>query len=436
MLCCEREIKDYLIRNSLWTFGLKFTNMLLVFGTSFLLAKFIGAKDYGIYAYVISWTQILAIFSVLGLNTLLVREVSRYLAVNDLNRLKGLIRWAKQVWILSSITFSMGFALILMKYLVRHVDSDVKNTLWVGILLIPALSLSLLLQGGLQGAGKIIEAQIPQFFVLPIMFLLLLICVYITFKLDSIIVVILRIIAVGASLIIAFHLFKKYLYNPKLSSITPVYERKLWIKSAFSLLFVNASGILSQKLPVVLVGWLVGAKAAGIFDIALKVSILVNFTQLILSWPFSPVIATLYAQSKIKDLQRLITKVWALGSFGSILVGVIYFIFGKHILSAFGFEFSSGSDVLLILTLSQIFNVLMGPALLLLNMSGFETETAKNVAISFLTNLLLGYVFTQKIGIMGTALSTLVSVIILSLFMWRTAITKLKINTCPLIFWV
>ncbi len=394
-----------------------------------------GAKEYGIYAYAVSLAQLLTVPAVFGLNTLLVREVSRYLALGDAARLKGLLLWARRVLLVSSVGIAILFVLALW---LREgvVSNDTTKALAGSALLIPILSFLLLWQGGLQGLGRVVEAQIPQFFVLPGIFLLLSVLAYMLIGLSGAMAVGLRIIAGGISLFVSFLLFKKYLPYSMFVGIVPLYEYKSWMRSAIPLLFVGTGGLLNQKMSIVMVGSIVGAEAAGIFDVAMKASILVNFTQLVLSWPFSPAAASLHARSESKELQRLVTRVWVMGMTGSIFIVFVYLIFGEQILFAFGEEFSKGFYILVVLALSQMISVIFGPVVPLLNMSGLEIEAAKGVAIGFFVNVLAGYFLTMIMGAIGTALALQFSLFVSSAFLWYSAIRDLGINTCPLFFWV
>ena len=60
------------------TFAFKVVSIVLAFGTSLLLVRLLGAKEYGVYTYAVFWASLLSVPAVIGLDTLFVREVAQY----------------------------------------------------------------------------------------------------------------------------------------------------------------------------------------------------------------------------------------------------------------------------------------------------------------------------------------------------------------------
>jgi len=397
----------HMIQGTVGSSVLKVVNTLLIFGTSLLLARLLGAEEYGVYAYAISWASLLSVPAVMGLNTLLVREVAKYKALEDWGSLRGILRWSDRVVLLTSIGIAAIFSLIGW-FLRGKFSLEVRTAFWIAMGLVPLLSFLLLRQGGLQGLGHVVEAQVPQLFLLPVTFLVLTVGVYFAFGLSGAVAVGLRLIAGLVAAIAAVFLLRKYLPEP-VTGVPPFYRQREWLRSALPLLFVGAAGIINQRISTVMVGAMLGPEAAGIFDVALKGSSLVSFALMAVNMPLAPAVAELYAQGEKERLQRLVTKSARVALLGSLPVALVMILFGREVLSIFGKDFIGGSSVLAILSAGQLINVAMGSVALLLNMTGYEEDTAKGVGVAALANAVLNAALIPLLGINGAAAASAVS---------------------------
>jgi len=400
-------LKAHMVRGTVGSFALKVVNTVLAFGTSLLLARLLGAKEYGVYAYAISWAQLLAVPAVTGLNTLLMREVAKYKALEDWGSLRGILRWSDRVVLLTSIGIAAVFSLIVW-FLQGKFSPEVRSALWIAMGLVPLLSFLLLRQGGLQGLGHVVEAQVPQFFLLPATFLVLTVGVYFSFGLSGAVAAGIRLIAGLVAVLAALFLLRKYLPEP-VTGVPPLYRRREWLRSALPLLFVGAAGIINQRISTVMAGAMLGPEAAGIFNVALKASSLVSFALMAVNMPLAPAVAELYAKGKKERLQRLVTKSARVALLGSLPVALVMILFGREVLSIFGKDFIGGSSVLAILSAGQLINVAMGSVALLLNMTVYEEDTAKGIGIAALANVVLNAALVPLLGINGAAVAGAVS---------------------------
>jgi len=403
----QGTLKAHMVRGTVGTFALKVLNTVLAFGTSLLLARLLGAREYGVYAYAISWASLLSVPAVMGLNTLLVREVARYKALEDWGALRGILRWSDRVVLLTSIGIAVTFALIVW-FLQGKFPPDARTALWIAMALVPLLSFLFLRQGGLQGLGYVIEAQIPQLFLLPATFLVWTVGIYFAFGLSGSAAVGLRLIAGLVAVLTAFFLLRKRMPEP-VTEATPLYRQREWFRSALPLLFVGTAGIMNQRISTIMVGAMLGPEATGVFDIALKGTVLVSSALMAVNMPLAPAVAELYAAGEKERLQRLVTKSARVALLGSLPVALGMVLFGRWVLLIFGREFTGGSVVLAILSAGQVVKVGMGPAALLLNMTGHERHTARAVGLTALLNAGLNFAFIPHWGVNGAAAASAIS---------------------------
>ena len=108
----RRGLKSYLVTESVGALALKVGNTALVLTSGILLARILGAKGFGIYAYSMALIQLISMPIVMGFPHLIVRNVAAYHAGKDFSRLRGLLTRANQ--------FVLGLAFFFRRYFCRN----------------------------------------------------------------------------------------------------------------------------------------------------------------------------------------------------------------------------------------------------------------------------------------------------------------------------
>ena len=91
------SLRSRLTKGAAGTFGLNVAGTGLSFIASVLLARLLGAKDFGTYAYAMTWVGFLSFLTVLGFDKLLIRNVATYQTTSSWGLMRGLIRLANQL---------------------------------------------------------------------------------------------------------------------------------------------------------------------------------------------------------------------------------------------------------------------------------------------------------------------------------------------------
>jgi len=423
----DKTIYNMIRKSSIGTSVLRIFNIILVFGINFFLAKLIGAKEYGIYAYTISWASIWSMISLFGLHLLVVREVPIYKTKKEWHALKELLWWSIKFIFFSSIIIALLGSLIL--FLTSKKEFSV--AIWFGMLLIPILSFIYLLQGMLRGLGSIIKAQIPQFFILPFFFLLMVLIFSQLNKLSGIFAIKLYIISAILGLLTAIYLLKNtlsknYPFN-NLIFVSKSANYRNWIKSAFPLFISSTGQIINQRVSTVILGSLLGAKEAGIFDITFRIANFINFPLMVVNMPLAPIIAKFYAENEYNQLQNIITKSARVTFSFSLILTLVFILFGKELFLLIGKDFSLGYSVFVILSIGFLINVATGSVMLLLNMTKYEFFVAKVIVISSLINLILNFILIPKFHIIGAAIANIIATILWNVLLAIGVYKKLSI---------
>jgi O-antigen/teichoic acid export membrane protein len=422
-----KNMKERLIRGMASTLMLKVVGMGLLFVANILLARGMGPAGYGIFEYALSWALALGTLAGLGIHQMVVREIGIYSEHDQISRLKGLLRWSNK-------TVSIGSLVVLSaSFYITHViisDRSIFLAVNLAILSIPLSALTELKQGIVRGFGCVSTWFIPMGFVRPFIFMLLLAGWSVTqYDLTPFISLYMFIFATLFALISAQLLVTK-VTPEKLSPVSIQYCNKKWLKSATYFMSLGTIYIINSRADLIMVGSMLGMQEAGIYAGAVRFSLLLGFVLFAVNASLGPVISRLWAKGSRGELQFILTKSARISTLLVIPAAIICCFFGKWILAlTLGEQFAAGSNVLLILSISQLINTAMGSVGLLMNMTGNEKSSAIAGAISVITNISLNMIFIPMFGMIGAAITTMTSVLLTNILLLFLSQSKLHFDT-------
>jgi O-antigen/teichoic acid export membrane protein len=380
---------------------------ILAFPTAVLLARFLGAEEYGKYAYALAWASLLVRPAVLGMDTYLVAVVARYNARADWGRLRAVLRWARRrVLYVASVV-----SILALTVAVLFVPSELRIPLCIALTLIPVTALTTVRQGALQGFGHVTAAFIPERLLFPSLFLLLVSTVGFSsaLKMDAVAAVVMNVIsacvafAVGATLL--------HRRTPRaVKDAIPIEERSQWTGAALSVTLFGLVGVGGNYVGVLLLGSLGNPDDAAIFQVASRVTDIIGFALAAINAPLAPMVARLYELGDGARLQHVTTRA-AQACFVLALVMSVGLLLGRgFIMDLFGAGFEEGTDVLVILTVSQLIHAAMGPVGILLLMTRHEGKASLVGLVGFLVNIGVSAALIPALGAAGAAVGSAASV--------------------------
>jgi O-antigen/teichoic acid export membrane protein len=213
----------------------------------------------------------------------------------------------------------------------------------------------------------------------------------------------------------------------------PEYATREWLSVAASLIVISASQVvLSQHADVVIVGLLVTRSDAALYGVCSQLSGLVGFASSAVLFIATPTIAELFAQKRMDELRKMVRSVAGIGLLGALpgVLGLI--VAGNLLLSFYGRSFGAAYPVLVVLTVSQLFiSAFGGLGGFIMIMTGQHVVAARIIAGTAVLNIAATLLLTPVLGIMGTAIATLIATlvrsVILATYIWRT----LRISMLP-----
>lgn len=402
------------------------SNLLL----AIVLARFLGANEYGIYAFVYASVTLAAIPVQFGLPSLVVRETAKFASLGLWGSIRGLWRWSNQIiFLTSAVLLGVGAVVIFVAYGDAS-HAKLLTFIWGG-LLIPLIGFESLRGSSLRGLGKVVQGLLPDRVIRPSLLIVIASIAYLVFgvKLRSYTAMALHVVAAGMAFAVGVYLLRRDNIYRKVREHVAEFTAKKWIWSAVPLGLVAAVTQINTKIDIVMLGMYVDPTQVGIYRVASVGATAVGLGYNALGIVSMPYFSRLHNQNRTGELQRLATNVARAGVVLATPVLLGFLFFGKEILSLlFGNKYAGAYEVLAVLSVVQFINLSYGKLGTLLNMCGHEKETLVIMCISAVANVAMNALLIPSYGMMGAALSTGMSYIIWKSMLWYTVRKKLSMD--------
>ncbi len=382
----------------------------------FLLARGLGAAEYGRYGYALSILNILLVGVNLGFPTVVMRDVGRALVEGTWDRVKGLRRFTA-LWMVG-----VGGLLSLTLSLLARSLPDPHGRLEALAILSPFLmvaSLEMLQMFTLKALKRIVLASFPFTGTFYALFLLILFTLH-RLSLPRVALVFIGSYLLGISV---FQMALRRSFPPDYRSAPPRYAFRAWFASALPLFLAGSLFTLNTQVDMVMLGWFRGNTEVGIYRLALRLAGFISFPLFVANASIAPRIVQHHITGEMDRLARWIRHLIRLAFLGALLIYGSLALFGGWALGLAGEAYRQGYGVLLLLGVGQLVNVGAGSVGWVLQMTHRERDTAIGVGIALITNVLLNALLTPRLGYVGTAIATALSLacwnLTLSWFVWR-----------------
>jgi len=400
-------LQKLILRASSGALGVKIVGAGLTFLMQIVLTRTLGTEQYGIYIYALTWAQLVALVGASGFPTASVRFVSEYQGQQSYALLNGFLRFSRRLALILSLALggAMGATAAWL-----YAPSAVLYTFWVAALL-PVVQSTM--------AVRLAEIRGMQHIVIAL-------------TVDKIVRPVIVIVTVGGAVwlgqvILSYEAIGMYVGGTAISAILAIWigykvlpkdlwtaghdkKNSRWFAAARDMVLIAGFNLVLLRADTIMVGSLIGTTEAGLYSVASRISGLMVFTLVAVNSSIGPIIADRYAKKEYGELRSTVTfgaRIVFACSFGA---AIFLFVTGEWILSLFGSAYTESYWIMGALVIGQIANAWAGPAMLALNMTGFESVSAYiQIGVAVL-NLVLNAGFILLFGAIGAAIATGISI--------------------------
>ncbi len=422
-------------RMAVSTFVVRVAGAALAYVSQIVLARLMGAHDYGIYS--VAWTLVivLGVMACGGFSSSANRFVPQYLQKGDLDGLRGFLRSSRQMALL--IGALMAVAGIGAVHLLRPlIDPNYVQPVTVVLLALPFFAFGLVQDGIARSYDWASLAMLPTYIWRPLAILLLLVLVAAAgVRTDALTT---AFAAVAATMLIAvyqyFHLRRRLV--PQIPSGPRRVELGFWLAVSLPMLLVDGFLQLITSADVIMVSFFRDPGEVAVYFAASKTLALVHFVYFAVRAASAHRFSS-YSHNGDRDgLAEYVRRATHWTFWPSLAAGALLLLAAPLLLRLFGSDFVSGYELIALLMVGVLARASVGPADALLTMTGNQKSCAGIYAATFLLNILFNLALIPRFGLAGAAIATSCAILFEATCLAVTAKRKLNITTfvLPMIF--
>ncbi len=380
-----------------------------------VLARFAGAEFLGIFSLASSVTRIGEVFGIAGMNSGVMRFVSRLDKQTEIDEIIQRI--------LSGLKLGLMFGIVIMILQIAFADwlafevfngsELLKTVIIISAISLPFSTIMTISAFATQGYKLLKYKVIVLNIIRPS---IMLVCVLISisfFTKEASIKYPLLISAVFSSF--AAVIFLRKLTKLKMSQIFSGGIDKELLRFSYPLMFVTILGTFLHWMDIIMLGYFTDTTTVGLYHPAARTAGLLRTVLLAFMGIFAPMMSEYHRQGYIGEMGKLykLTVRWIISL--SLPLAIILILYSKKIMLLFGVNYLSASNALIVLTSAAFLQTIFGSGGQTLTMSGFTKINLVNSIIVVLINISLNIIWIPQFGIVGAASATFTSFLLLGL---------------------
>jgi O-antigen/teichoic acid export membrane protein len=409
-----------LIRGSGFIFVCRVTGGALTLITQILLARWMGASELGIYVLAFSWCVLLANLASVGIPNAAMRFVGYGLVNDQPGYIRGFARTGLKIVLISSLCVVVFGRAALFLY---GSDSVQFAPLSMALFAVPFYAVMTFLVSLAAAHAWYAAGFLPDNVLRPAIFLCAIFAIWVvgsdltaTAAMQWHLLTI-ALLTIGVAVVVGRAMRQSH------GTSKTILDTRTWVRTSGPLLVVGFFNNYFPELTIILVGLFVPSDELAVYAVGFRVALIIRFGLQAIYAYVGPEVSALLAKEDTQGLQRMVNRSARLGLAGTLAGAVILLVLGKHILGLFGPEFVAAYWVMIIVSLSQVAQGAVGPAVRLLTISGHEKQCMVVFGVSGLLTAVLIMLLVPAYGITGAAISASTGIIIWS-FWFRSLVAR------------
>lgn len=382
--------------------------------TALVLARVLGAEQYGLYNIGVSVAFVFSGVADLGLAS----SMERFLAVQrrkgEAESVRGTIQVGMTVTTVSSVLIAIGVALFAEQIAENVFDNTQLTVLFqIVALTIPILALTNVLSAVSRGFKRMDHSAFAYDFIQPLVRLLLILALAL-FGLDALTATIIFGASYVAALGVLVYLVPSQL-EAKSERQPAVRETGALMRFGFPFWFTSILTKLKSNIQELLLGVFNTVTNVGVFSLVGSANLIGRIATLSIATSSRPVIAELFEDEDLAGIGAVYktTTRWTLTL--NLPIFLVMIAFPEAVLRIFGDSFVVGASALVILASAELINAATGTCGAIIDMSGRGLMKVINKGI--MVALLIGanLALIPPLGLQGAALAVLVGAVAINL---------------------
>jgi len=378
------------------------------FVVAVLLARILGADQFGQYTLALATTALVASIGKVGMDSAVVRFVAVFSGNKDEAGIWGVLQIALALALCASILLGLGLYFLAETIALRiYHEPQLASLLRLGVVMVPIAVLNDILIGASRGFKRMHFPVLAQDIVHLLVRLALIGALAFT-GLNAYLAILTYGIADLVSVVILF-----YLLNGVFPWKRPLQTARRELRNILSFsvpLFLSEMlKTFRSDIQTILLGATYAVASVGVFTVASKINMISRISSFSLMASAEPAFAELHAKEDRGQMLHLYraTSRWMFAlNFPVVLITIL---FAEPLLAIFGESFVSGSFALILLSLSTLVTVSTGLAGTVIEMAGYTRLKLINSVTQLALFVITSALFIPRWGVIGAATAALLS---------------------------
>ncbi len=403
--------------NAIGVFAVRAASAALLFVSQIVIARWMGAAEYGLF--VTAWTCVLVLGGVvpLGFNTAMLRLAPQYFANKNYGAFHGGWIGGRRV-ATASATVVMLLGLAAVWFVETEGSAALALPLALAFLCLPLYTRTDVQDGVGRGQNWTMDSIVPPFVVRPLALLAMIGIAYVAGSPATAVTgMVLAFFSIVAANVLQTTLLKRRI-RENVPDAAPIYDYAGWFKISLPLLAGGISEIVMLNADVLLLNLYRPPEEIGIYYAAAKTTALALFVLYAVGTAYAGRIAAASALGNRAEIETLVGQAVRWTFIPSAVVTLAILAAGYPVLASFGAGFTDAYPLMFILAAGILTKAAMGPSELILNMLGHQRASALSLGSAAILAVVLNLVLIPIWGVTGAAIATATAIISMSLMNW------------------
>jgi O-antigen/teichoic acid export membrane protein/CelD/BcsL family acetyltransferase involved in cellulose biosynthesis len=413
-------------------FLMRVVNAGLGFATQILLARWMGAAEFGIYAYIWVWLLLIGGIGSLGLPVAALKFIPDYGLRGDLAGLRGFLRQARTLGVAPSLGAALIAGIVLVaSFRLAGSPDDLAPYLPAALLALATLPVYVLMdiQTGIARAYDFADlGLVADYLVRPLLTLVFAAGLAFTGGPSTAGPVMAATFAAVALTAFAQGVVLQSRLHARIPAGPVRAEPRRWAAVSAPLLVVAGFTLLLGSTDILLLKAFVGPEEIARYFAATKIVAVATFVAYGVAATSSHRFAAQAVSGDSAATARLAAETVRWTFWPTLAVILVLTGLSKPLLGLFGPDYADAWPIVVILSLGLLAQAAVGPADRALAMQDQGGVTARIYAASFAANIALGLVLIPTFGLAGAALATALTLAAKSALLYVSAKRRLGLD--------
>lgn len=408
-------------------FNIRIISAGIAYLSQIILARWLGAAEFGVYAYVWTWVLLIGTAADCGFATAAQSFLPRYVERRRFRFVAGFLRASRWAPLGLVSVFAALAALFVWHWGHFLLDSGL-TPLFLACLLLPAYGMTAAQDGVGRAMGRIWLALIPPYLLRPILLLAFMLgAIALGLPSTAGTAMLAAVLSTWLTAAVQMVMIDRAARSDY-PVVRPAYAFRPWFAKAMPILLLNSFFFLLNYIDILLLQHFRPSAEVGVYFAAGKGMALVSMIYFALSSTATREFSRLDEIGDRAGLEAFYAKAVRWMFWSSLATLIVLLALGLPFLWLFGPEFMAGYPLMFVMAIGVLLRASIGPAEQLLAMLGQLRVCTAIYATAFAINAALCLILIPRMGAMGAAVSVAIAIFVETVLLVWAARVRLNMH--------